>query len=82
MTDAVGSVQLHPFKPLLLGASGSRSYLHTDNDYDSTDESGISDDDADEPDDYREANQRPVHGRSVQPVVDHRSSSLSIWSFM
>lgn len=82
----MGSVQLHPFKPLLLSVSGSRAHVQQPIESrwnDSETESSSSDDDentADDDSDMAGSGDPPAHSFSPQvlPVAD---LGMRIWSF-
>ncbi|KAF9530773.1 hypothetical protein CPB83DRAFT_762561 [Crepidotus variabilis] len=65
--DVTGSVAFHPFKPLLLSASGSRHFTS----YEDTDPA--SDEDAE-----RDPSKKTQHNRLQPKIFD---SSVSIWNF-
>lgn len=83
-SDAIGSVQLHPFKPLVMAAAGSRGVSSQRDHSDSSEsESDSGDDDAD--DETEPANtpdRRYLAGRSsVTKSRKTLDDSLRIWSF-
>ncbi|KAK1926502.1 putative guanyl nucleotide binding protein [Papiliotrema laurentii] len=85
-TDAVGSVQLHPYQPLLLSVSGSRS-ISTEYSSDSDDESE-SDLDS-ESDSHSLPDGDPVvrardglPSNSTSDCLPAKTSLLSVWNFL
>lgn len=68
LEDTVGSVQFHPFRPILLSTSGSR---HFTEEPESDNELGVVDEESDE------ISQRRVKTRQRQPVT--YDSSVKIW---
>ena len=82
-SDAVGSVQIHPFKPLALAAAGSRVVSSQRDDSDSSEsESDSEDDETDEETEPDSLNQGILAGRSsVTKSRKSRDDSLRIWSF-
>ncbi|WWC59351.1 uncharacterized protein I303_101903 [Kwoniella dejecticola CBS 10117] len=78
--DAVGSVQLHPFQPLLLTCSGSRRHLQDglsyEEDQSSSDESA--DGDTDETSSSEDEDQTYSRQSTTRPAS--RDTSLRIWS--
>jgi len=85
MADAVGSVQFHPFKPLMMASAGSRAPPIETNDEESDSsesESESSEDDSDEEavqDKQSLLPARPAPKKSLRPRP--LDDSLRIWSF-
>lgn len=85
MIDAIGSVQFHPFKPLMMASAGSRAPPTETEDVDSDSsesDSENSDDDNDEEavQDYETPMaHRPAARRTLRPTP--LDDSLRIWSF-
>lgn len=86
MIDAIGSVQFHPFKPLLLSTSGSRwtaPLVHEDSSSD-TDTDSTSDVDSDD----QESEEFPWSARHYGDKVagsdiraGEKEEALRVWSF-
>jgi hypothetical protein len=80
MADAIGSVQFHPFKPLMMASAGSRAPPTETEDEDSHSSEGESEsgeDDSDE--EVVQDNERPAHKKTLRPRP--LDDSLRIWSF-
>ncbi|WWC67852.1 uncharacterized protein I206_101769 [Kwoniella pini CBS 10737] len=82
-SDAVGSVQFHPFKPLFLTCSGSRRHLQNSARYedseDSSDDSEESTDETDDTDDEdKELHNGTLISRRKYPIS--QDASLQLWS--
>ncbi|WWC86988.1 uncharacterized protein L201_001869 [Kwoniella dendrophila CBS 6074] len=83
--DAVGSIQFHPFQPLLLTCSGSRKHLqnepqYLDDDSSSSESDGDSDGEANDSSDVdvgKDNSDDPKSTKKRQPPSD---STLKIWS--
>jgi hypothetical protein len=82
--DAIGSVQFHPFKPLLMVSSGSRATPSTLDDVESD---SASESDSDDSDSDEQAGQVSERLQSFKPAPTTRlrprplDDSLRIWSF-
>jgi hypothetical protein len=85
MADAIGSVQFHPFKPLMMASSGSRAAPTETDDADSDsseNESESSEDDSDEEavqDNQKSEPSRAAPRKTLRPGP--LDDSLPIWSF-
>jgi hypothetical protein len=80
MADAIGSVQFHPFKPLMMASAGSRVASTETEDEES--DSSESESDSDEDDSDEEAvqdDERPAPKKILRPTP--LDDSLRIWSF-
>jgi hypothetical protein len=86
MADAIGSVQFHPFKPLMMATAGSRAPpTETEDEESSSSESESESDEDDSDEEAAQDSERPVLRRPV-PRKTLRSrpldDSLRIWSFV
>jgi len=85
MADAIGSVQFHPFKPLMMASSGSRAPPTETEDEESSSsesESESDEDDSDEKaaqDSERPVLRRPATKKTLRPRP--LDDSLRVWSF-
>jgi hypothetical protein len=80
MADAIGSVQFHPFKPLMMASAGSRApptETDTEESDSSESESESGEDDSDEEAVQDNERQAPKKTLRPRPLED----SLRIWSF-
>jgi len=80
MADAIGSVQFHPFKPLMMASSGSRAPpTETEDEESSSSESESESDEDDSDEEAAQDSERlaPRKTRRPRPLDD----SLRIWSF-
>lgn len=81
-SDAIGNVQIHPFKPLALAAAGSRVVSQRVDSDSSESESDSGDDETDEETEPDSLNQGILAGRSsVTKSRKPPDDSLRIWSF-
>jgi len=77
--DAVGSVQLHPFKPLLMTAAGSRDYLKEENGWSDPAENSSDESDTDEESGEDGPQEREGSGQGVKSNRP-TDTALRIWS--
>jgi hypothetical protein len=80
MADAIGSVQLHPFKPLMMASAGSRAPpTETDDEESSSSESESESDEDVSVEEAVQDNKRPAPKKTLRPRP--LDDSLRIWSF-
>lgn len=78
--DAVSSVQLHPYYPLLLTSSGSRNMTASGSTLDNeSNEGSQSDSDSD---DSASGLENEVSGGMTTPISKIKDSTMKIWSFL
>ena len=80
MADAVGSVQFHPFKPLMMASAGSRAPpIETNDEESDSSESESESDEGDNDEEVVQGNERPSPKKTLRPRP--LDDSLRIWSF-
>lgn len=78
--DAVSSVQLHPYYPLLLTSSGSRNMTASGSTLDNeSNEGSQSDSDSD---DSASGLENEGSGGMTTPISNIKDSTMKIWSFL
>jgi hypothetical protein len=78
--DAIGSVQFHPFKPLMMASSGSRAPpIETEDEESSSSESDSESDEDDSDEEAVQDTERPARKKTLRPRP--LDDSLRIWSF-
>jgi hypothetical protein len=80
MADVIGSVQFHPFKPLMMASAGSRAPPTEMDDADSDSSESESESDEDDSDEeVVQDDERPTPKKTMRPRP--LDDSLRIWSF-